>query len=35
MISGKLKACYPVTEVVPEQNASGAVHAFQCARSMT
>jgi|GEM_PF-6597348 hypothetical protein len=35
MISGKLKAGYLVTEVMPEPDASGAVHAFQCARSMT
>jgi hypothetical protein len=35
MISGKLKAGYLMTEVMPDPDASGAVHAFQYARSMT
>jgi hypothetical protein len=35
MISVKLKAGYLVTEVMPGPDASGAVHAFQCARFMT
>jgi hypothetical protein len=35
MISKKLKVCYLVAEAMPEPDASGAVHAFQCALSMT
>jgi len=35
MISGKLKAGYLMTEVMSEPDASGAVHASQCALSMT
>ena len=35
MIPEKLKAGYLLTEVVPEPDASGAVHASLCARYMT